>query len=618
MAGMPDAREPRPHDTDRTVRLPFDEPTVVLPTVAAMPGVAGAAAGSADTTAVLPAIGGPDEPTGGYASPGGAATAGEAVPAEAEVGSVARNSAVMAAGSLVSRVTGLLRTVAIGAALGATAVADDYNIANTLPNMVYELLLGGVLASVVVPLLVRARTHDADRGEAYAQRLLTLATVFLGAATVLAVLAAPWLTTLMASGRTPADERPLITVLGYLLLPEIFFYGLAALLGAVLNTRGHFAAPMWTPILNNIVVIVTAGLFMLLTRGANPTPGTITPAQVLVLGVGTTAGIVVQALGLWPALRRVGFRWRWRWDWRSLHLSELARVAFWMLCYVVVNQVAVLAVLKVAKYAGDRHAPGPTVYLYAFLIFMMVHGIVAVSIITALMPRMSAAAASHRYGDLADNLSLGTRLSAVILVPATAAYIVLGRPLAVTLFDWGNYGHDQALATGSVIAVSAIGLVPFAISQLQMFAFWAMPDTKTPALLNVPVVILRVGSYFLFNLVLPAALVVGGLMLGNALSYLVAVVLGYWLLRRRMGRLGLTRVAVSLARLTAAAVVAAVPALLVVLGLGHLLGTDKLGAIVQLVAGGLVLVAVYLAAAVALRAREVTEVWAMVRVRLGR
>lgn len=531
--------------------------------------------------------------------------------------SVAQNSAVMAVGSLASRVTGFLRTAAIGAVLGGggyqLAVADDYDLANTLPNMVYELLLGGVLASVVVPLLVRARTRDEDRGEAYAHRLLTLATVFLGGATVLAVLAAPFLTRALTNSDTLAADRDLITVLGYLLLPEIFFYGIAALLAAVLNTRGHFAAPMWTPILNNGIVIATAALFFALP-GRNPLlANNITATQILVLGVGTTLGIVVQAVGLWPALRKVGFRWRWRWDFRALGLGELARVGSWMLAYVVISQVGVVAVLNIAKRASDQGGPGPAIYLKAFLIFMMVHGIVAVSIITALMPRMSQAAAEHRYRDVADQLSLGTRLSAVVLLPATVAYLVLGRPLAVLLFEWSSFTHEEALATGTVIAASALGLVPFAISQLQIFAFYAMPDTKTPALINLPVVAVRIGVDVLFLTVLAAGNVAAGLMAGNAISFVLAAVLGYWLLRRRIGRLGLASMGTSLAKLAIAAAVAALPAWGAAWAIQRALGSGKGGATVALFGGGLALAITYLVVAKLLRAREVTEVLGMVR-----
>ncbi|MEN3304326.1 MAG: putative peptidoglycan lipid flippase [Micromonosporaceae bacterium] len=539
--------------------------------------------------------------------------------AEDQARSLARNSAVMAAGSVVSRVTGFLRTAVIGAAIGAKLVGDDYNLANTLPNMVYELLLGGVLASVVVPLLMRARTRDADHGEAYAQRLLSIAVLFLGGATVLAVLAAPLLTAVFSTSTTsPADSR-LITVLSYLLLPEIFCYGVAALLAAILNTRGHFAAPMWTPILNNVVVILTAGVFMLLPTAAKTlTPETITTAQVLVLGVGTTLGIVAQAAGLFPALRRVRFRWKWRWDWRELHLSQLARISAWMLGYVIVSQIALVIVLKISNLAGHHNAPGPAIFNNAFLIFMMAHGIVAVSIMTALMPRMSAAASERRNRDLAAHLSFGARLSAVILVPTTAVYLVLGRQLSVTVFRFGEYHQTEAVQTGWVIAVAGLGLVPFAISQMQLFAFYAMPDTKTPTLLNVPIAVARVLLDLLLYVILPAVWVNAGLMFGNAASYVLAAAVGNWLLRKRIGRLGFGRVVRTLTRLGVAAGVAALPTLMISLIIEHVLGAGKLGSLVGLVVGGTVLVVVYLAVAVALRVEEINQVWGMVRGRFAR
>jgi putative peptidoglycan lipid II flippase len=464
---------------------------------------------------------------------------------------------------------------------------------------------------------VRARSRDKDRGEAYTQRLLSLAVVFLGGATAVAIALAPLLTWIIAGTHTPAGQRHLITVLNYLLLPEIFFYGIAALLAAILNTRGHFAAPMWTPILNNVVVILTMGLFILLPGAKHLTPSTVTTTQLLVLGVGTTLGIVVQAAGLMPALRKVGFRWRWRWDWRKLHLGELARVGAWMLAYVTVSQAAVVIVLKLAKMAGDLGGPGPAIFNNSYLIFMMAHGIVAVSIITALMPRMSAAAAERRYSDVADHLSLGVRLSAVILIPVTAAYLILGRQLAVALFKFGNYNANEAISTGWVIAAAGVGLVPFAISQLQIFAFYSLPDTKTPALVNLPIVAIRIGLDLILYTVIAAAWVIAGFMIANAVSFVFACGLGYYLLRLRIGRLGLTRVVATLGRLTLAAAIAAVPALLVTLVIEHSMGLSKTASIIQVLVGGAVLVGVYLAAAIGLQVREIGEVWRMVRGRTG-
>jgi putative peptidoglycan lipid II flippase len=581
-----------------------------------------------DVTEIIPVVSLDSDRSIGFAYNVGGITAEHPVvplrprPAEPEVEtSVARHGAIMASGSIISRVTGFLRTATIGAVIGAVAIGNDYNLANTLPGMVYELLLGGVLASVVIPLLVRARTRDADRGEAYTQRLLTLAVVFLAGATVVAVLFAPVFTFLLAGGTTPADDRSLITTLSFLLLPMIFFYGLAALFAAILNTRGHFAMPTFAPILNNLVVIgmMLSLLFFSPVRHPNDA-ASLSAMQVAVLGIGTALGIIVQAAALLPALRRVGFAWRWRWDFRQLHLREIGRVSVWMLAYVVASQIALVVVLHLAQTASHSAAgaAGPAIFNNAFLIFMMAHGIVAVSIITALMPRMAAAAAENRHDDLISQLSLGTRLTAVVLVPTTAAYLVLGRPLAVSLFQYGNYTHEAAIATGWVIAVAGLGLVPFAISQLQLFAFYAMPDTKTPALVNIPVVILRIVVDLLLFVILPAGGVAAGLMGGNAISFVLAAALGYWLLRQRVGLLGMRRIVSTIARLGFAALVACVPALIVVVGVTMVWSDNRPASYIELVLGGIALIGTYIAVAFALQVQEVRDLADMVKARLGR
>ncbi|MGI8648507.1 MAG: murein biosynthesis integral membrane protein MurJ [Mycobacteriales bacterium] len=516
---------------------------------------------------------------------------------------IARHSSVMALGSLVSRVTGFARTAILGAVLGAFAVGDSYQVANTLPNMVYELLIGGVLASVVVPLLVGAR-RDADGGEAYIQRLLTLAVLLLAAATIIAVLAAPLITSLVA---TKTEDRHLVTLLAYLLIPELFFYGIAALFGAVLNTRGHFAAPTWAPILNNLSIIVTAGIFVALPGPALPTPSTITTDQLLVLGLGTTFGVALQAAALWPALRRVGFRWRWRFDFGNSSFTEAGRLAGWMLCYVGVSQVSVFVVMALAYRAGQAGGPGPAVYEAASLMFMMAHGIIAVSIITALLPRMSAAAAENKTKDVAHQLSFGIRLSSVILMPATAAYMALGVPLAIAAFQWGNFSSDRAQSTGLAIVAVALGLVPFAVSQLQTFAFYAMRDTKTPALINIPVVVIRLFVDIVLFLSLPAHYVVIGLMIGNAVSYAVAAALLTLAMRRRLGSLHFGRIFQTLARLLLASVIAGLIGWGLAFSCTELLGGGKLGGVMALGIGGSALVISFVAASVFLRVQEVSQ-----------
>jgi putative peptidoglycan lipid II flippase len=525
---------------------------------------------------------------------------------------VAQQSLTMAVGSMLGRATGLIRTIVLGAAIGGALLNNDYTLANNLPNMVYELLLGGVLAATVVPVLVRARLDSDDNGVAYAQRLLSAATVFLGLATVLAVACAPLLTHVIATGADGADRR-VVTILSYLLLPEILFYGIAALLGAVLNTRGQFAAPMWAPILNNIVVIVTAAAFLLLpTITQPPTPSNVSTAQLLVLGVGSTLGIVAQAVGLLPALRRGGFAWRWRFDWRFLNGLELARLSTWTLVYVVVNQIAVVVVLNIANHARQ---PGPAIYNNAFLMVMMVYGIVAVSITTALMPRMAGAAHARRNEDLVRLITLGMRLSLVILVPATITFLVMGRQIGVSLFEFGSFTHDEAIQTGLVIAVGGLVLIPFSLNQLQIFAFYAMSNTRTPALANIPVAATRIGFDLLAFWVLPHKWVAAALMAGNAVSFMFGMFIEGRLLRKRLGALPIAGVVSTAWRVAAAGLAAAVVTVGVLAVLQYMLGLGKFASLLEAAIGLTVLTVVYLGVGHWLRTPELRQLNVMVRER---
>ncbi|MFG2101479.1 murein biosynthesis integral membrane protein MurJ [Micromonospora sp. S4605] len=538
-------------------------------------------------------------------------------PEQVAEGSAATNSAVMAIGSLVSRGTGFLRTLALTAALGGALVGDAYTTAQILPGMVYEFLLGGILTSVLIPVLVRRRKADADGGQAYAQRLLTLAVVTLAAAALLAVVAAPLLTALYTSDNRGDDYRELVTYLSYLMLPMIFFTGLSALISAVLNTRGHFAAPMWAPILNNIVVIATAGLYIAIFGAEIIRPEQMTTGRILLIAGGTLLGVAIQAAGLLPALRKVGFRWRFRFDFRALGLAELGRLGAWMFCYVAVSQIGLIVLFNLLNRAGDGDA-GALIYNNVFLLLMMAHGIIAVSIITALMPRMSAAAADGRYADLAADLSRGTRTVSAVLAPIAVCYAVLATPLSVTLFRYGAFSDDNAADTSLVLLLAALALVPFAISQLFTFAFYALPDTRTPALINIPVVALRIGVQIILFAAFAAHFAAAGMMIGNAVSYLAAAIASAWLLRPRVGRIGLGAIMRTLARVAVAALGAALVGLLVVALLPGDDTPSRAQALAQLVIGGAVIGGTYLGLAMALRIGEITEVVGMVRRRLGR
>jgi putative peptidoglycan lipid II flippase len=575
-------------------------------------GAAAAVSGVDEVGAAAPI----DDHAGGGAEP---ATTGPGTRDDSG-GGAAGHSAVMALGSLVSRGTGFLRTVAIGAAVGALGVGNAYTTAQLFPGMIYELLLGGILTSVVVPVLVRRRKAEPDRGEAYTQRLLSLAVIALAIAALLAVLAAPLLAMVYANTDDSAF-RSLVTAFSYLILPTIFFYGLAALLGAVLNTRGHFAAPTWTPILNNLVVIATAGLYIVLFGAKEIRPEDMTPARVLVLGGGTLLGIAIQSAGLWPALRRVGFRWKWRFDFGALGLRELGRLGGWMFCYVAVSQIGVLVLLNLlnrASETGPGGKAGVLIYNNVYLLLMMAHGIIAVSIIVALMPRMSAAAADGRYADLTADLSRGTRMTTVVLAPIAVGYAVLAAPIAVTLFRWGAFSNRSAAATTLVLLMAALALVPFAISQLFTFAFYALPDTRTPALINIPIVGLRVAIQIGLFFALAAEFTAAGLMIGNGVSFVAATVISAWLLRGRVGRIGLREISVTFGKVLVASLGSALVGYLAVSLLPGDGTPTKLEAIVRLVVGGGAIVVGYLGLARVLRIGEINDVLALVRRKLGR
>ncbi|HLI56264.1 MAG TPA: murein biosynthesis integral membrane protein MurJ, partial [Actinomycetota bacterium] len=407
----------------------------------------------------------------------------------------------MAVGTLISRATGFLRTLIIAAAIGEI-VGDAYNIANTVPNIVYELLLGGVLTSVVVPLLVSAAQTDGDNGEAYAQRLLTVVVVGLGFASVLAVALAPAIIHAYFGGsRHDARSIAIGIVFARFFLPQIFFYGVGALLGAILNVRGSFAPPMWAPILNNLVVIVTGALFIAVTRVSQVDAGRLTTGQEYLLAIGTTVGVIAQTVALFPALRSVHFRLRLRLDLRGAGLTKAARLAGWVFVYVGANQ---LAYLEISRLANSGPHGAYSVYTYAFLLVLLPHSVVAVSVITALLPRMSRSAGEGRTAAVATDLASGVTLSAVILIPAAFASIVLGPLIGAVLFAHHALGLSTGRLVGATLAAYAISLVPFSAFQLQLRAFYALHDTRTPALVNIALAVINVGADLVATAVFPA------------------------------------------------------------------------------------------------------------------
>jgi putative peptidoglycan lipid II flippase len=465
-----------------------------------------------------------------------------------------------------------MRQVALFTVLGATILNDSYTVANTLPNIVYELLLGGALSSVMIPLLVRAQKEDADGGEAYTRKLITLAAVALLLATTAGVLAAPLLTRIyLGAGATSTADPELATTLAYLLLPQIFFYGLGAILGAILNSKGAFGAFAWAPVLNNVVVLAMVVVYLAVPEGV----------KLLVLGLGTTLGIAVQTLVLIPALRHVGFRYRPLWGWDP-RLTRASGLAVWAVLYVLIGQAGLIVTTRVAT-ASDAGAFA--IYSNAWLLLQVPYGVLGVSLLTALMPRMSRAAADGRYDDVGSDLVLGGKLASVLLVPISALLTVFGTAVGVALFGLRSTNLDGASTIGAALAVSAFGLFPFAVTMLQLRVFYALTDSRTAVLVQLFTVAVKIPLMLACPAFLPPQDVVLGLAAANSASFVAGAVLGQLLLRRRIGRVTTG----SMLATAGKALVASVVGMLVAFGAVALLDLGPLTALSELARAWVVL-----------------------------
>ncbi|WP_327176803.1 murein biosynthesis integral membrane protein MurJ [Streptomyces sp. NBC_01335] len=535
-----------------------------------------------------------------------------------------KSSALMAAGTLVSRLTGFVRSLVITAALGAALLGDSFTIAYTLPTMIYILTVGGGLNSVFVPQLVRSMKDDEDGGEAYANRLLTLVMVALGVIVAAAVFAAPLLIRLMSLpiARDPAANSVAVTFARYC-LPTIFFMGVHVVMGQILNARGKFGAMMWTPVLNNIVMIATFGLFIwVYGTSAESRMGveTIPPDGVRLLGIGTLLGLTVQALAMIPYLREAGFRFRPRFDWRGHGLGKTIKLAKWTVLFVLANQAGVLVVTQLATSAGKlsgQDGTGFLAYSNAQLIWGMPQAIITVSVMAALLPRIARAAHDNDPGAVRDDISQGLRNSAVAIVPVSFGFLALGLPMCTLLY--GSSGSDASRSMGFILMAFALGLIPYSVQYVVLRGFYAYEDTRTPFYNTVIVAAVNAAASALCYVVLPARWAVVGMAASYGLAYMVGVGVAWRRLRKRLGGdLDGARVVRTYARLCMAAIPAALVGGVVGVALLELLGEGVLGSVAALICGGLLLLGIFFGAAKKMRIEEVNGLMGMVRGRLGR
>ena len=565
-------------------------------------------------------------------------------------GSVLSSSALMAAGTVVSRLSGFVRNALLAAALGQQLHADVFTIANTVPNMLYILLAGGVFNAVLVPQLVRAMKNDPDGGDGYTNRIITLAGLFLAGVTAVLVIAAPLLMRVFLSDTffTPeltAQRESVIDFARYC-LPQVFFYGMFVLVGQVLNARRSFGPMMWAPIANNVISVAVLGIYLLsfgrvhdlcAAAGVDPAalsgPGSLvggyTSGQELLLGLGSTLGIAAQLLILLPFLKRAGFTYRPRFDFRGTGLGHTLRLGLWTVLFVVVNQVAYTVVVKIASSgtadavstcgAAGSHGTGYTIYSQAFLLVMVPHSIATVSLATAMLPRLATFAADADLRGVGRSVGSTLRTTYALIVPFALLLPVIALDLSTVMIGYGagrQSVHDFAIA----LALFAPGLVFFTSHYLVLRGFYALERTQTVFWVQCGIAATNIVLAIALTRHVSPAGTAPGLVTAYAGSYLVGALVSYSLLRRILGGLDTPLLVRFLVRLLLAAGLATAVAWAVKHGLQAVwpVTGGNLQAFLVLVATGLVDVGVFLALARVLRISEVTAVMSLVTGRLRR
>jgi putative peptidoglycan lipid II flippase len=526
----------------------------------------------------------------------------------------------MAFATLVSRITGFTRIVLLAAILGA-ALSSAFSVANQLPNLIAALVLEATFTAIFVPVLARAERDDPDGGTAFVRRLVTLTTALLVVVTLLSIAAAPLLVRLML-GSDPLVNRSLTTAFAYLLLPQVLFYGLSSVFMAILNTRNVFGPPAWAPVVNNIVAIATLGLYVLVPGELSIDPVEMGNAKLLVLGIGTTLGVFAQTAVLLVAIRqeRVSLRPLWGIDDR---LKKFGTMAAAMVLYVLISQIGLIVGNQIASEAA---ASGPAIYNYTWLVLMLPFGMIGVTVLTVVMPRLSRNAAGDDIPAVLADLSLSTRLTMVTLIPIVAMMTVGGPAIGSALFAYGNFGAVDAGYLGMAITLSAFTLIPYALVLLQLRVFYAREQPWTPILLIVVITTVKIAA----SLAAPyltddREMVAGYLGLANGLGFLAGATVGYFLLRASLNPPGGRLISLQVVRTILVTITASLIAGLIAHVVDQLLGLEALtrnwggaGSLLRLLVLGLIMVPIIAWVMVAARVPDALAAVAAVRRRLGR
>jgi putative peptidoglycan lipid II flippase len=526
----------------------------------------------------------------------------------------------MALATLVSRITGFGRIVLVATILGA-ALSSAFSVAYQLPNLIAALVLEATFTAIFVPVLARAERDDPDRGAAFTRRLVTLAFTLLLVTTIVSVLSAPLLVDLML-GSHPEVNRDVTRAFAYLLLPQVLFYGLSSVFMAILNNRNVFGPPAWAPVCNNLVALATLGLYVLVPGELSLDPVSMGNAKLLVLGIGMTLGTVTQVVVLLVAIRRqrISLKPLWGIDDRMKQFGAMAAA---MVLYVLISQIGLIVGNRIAAGAADS---GPAIYNYTWLVLQLPFGMIGVTVLTVVMPRLSRNAAANDQRAVLADLSLATRLTMVTLIPVVAMMTVGGPAMGSALFAYGKFGSVDAHYLGMAITLSAFTLIPYALLLLQLRVFYAREQPWTPILLIIVITIVKIiGSVIAPHLTDDPDLVAGYLGTANGLGFLAGATLGYFLLRSNLKPPGGRLLDLQVIRTILVTVAASLVAGMIAHAADRLLGLESLterwgggGSLIRLTALGLIMVPIIAGILLAARVPDAHAALAAVRRRLGR
>ena len=507
--------------------------------------------------------------------------------------SVLKSSAIMAVGTIFSRITGLARNLLLVAALGTAIIGDTFQVANTIPTVIYILVAGGALNAVFVPQIVR-EMKKSDGGHSFVSQLATATFTILAIATAIGVIAAPLVVRLYAAkfgGSGLENEFELTVLFTRYCLPQILFLGLFTLFGQIANARGSFGPMMWAPILNNLVVIGVLITFIAISPEAQN--GDISTSAKALLGLGTTLGALAQAAILIPVIAKSGVRLRPNFHWSSLGKS--AHLAKWTMIFVLINQIGFMVIVNLAtaasvraKESGIDVGVGFTPYQNAHFIFLLPHSIIAVSLVTALLPRISRLAADAQISDVRSEIQQTLLNLYSLIIPAAFALLFLGQPIAHLIFA-GSSSAD-ASQIGMILSGFALGLIPFCSSYVMLRGFYAFEDTKTPAAITLVMNIVTILCASISYLILPIRLITVGIAVSFGIGYLASSLLERHLLSKRIGSLTIRRELISILLISA---IAFVPGFLI----SNLLNSDSpnlASSLLALILAGAIAIPIYL------------------------